>query len=46
VRYQEIDKRVQEIYRQAKANSPPTFIFELKRLEEGSNLEGGEVNLC
>jgi hypothetical protein len=45
-RYQNIDKRVQEIYRQAEANSPPTFIFELKRLGEGSNLKGGAIDLC
>jgi hypothetical protein len=45
-RYQSINKRVQEIYRQAEANAPPTFIFELKRLQEGSNLKGGEVDLC
>lgn len=45
-RYQQIDKRVQEIYRQAEANAPPTFIFELKRLEVGSNLKGGAIDLC
>lgn len=42
-RYQSIEKRVQEIYRQAKANSAPTFIFALTRLEDGSSLKGGEV---
>jgi hypothetical protein len=44
-RYQQIDKRVQKIYRQAKANSPPTFIFEMKRIEAASNLKGGEIHL-
>jgi hypothetical protein len=44
-RYQSIDKKIQEIYRQAQANAAPTFIFELKRLEEGSKLKGGAIDL-
>jgi hypothetical protein len=44
-RYQTIEERVQELYRQAKANCPPTFIFQLERLQDGSTLKGGQIRL-
>jgi hypothetical protein len=45
-RYQRIDSVVQELRRQAEAKAPPTFVFELKRLQDDSSLKGGEIYLC
>jgi len=45
-RYQQIDSVVQELRRQAEAKAPPTFVFELKRLQDHSTLKGGEIYLC
>lgn len=44
-RYQRINKAVNELYKEAAAKAPPTFIFELRRLESGTGLKGGEVML-
>jgi hypothetical protein len=45
-RYQRIHSVVQELHRQAEAKAPPTFVFELKRLQDDSSLKGGEIYLC
>lgn len=45
VRYQRIDKAVNEIWKRAQESAPPTFVFELDRVTPDSDLKGGEIKV-